>query len=424
VRCDRVPAPAGDAFDRGLEALVREGLDLAAVVAHEVVVMIAVDMGRLETRHAVAQVDPLDESECVHSLERPVDARDPDLPATSPERLVDLLCREAAVLLAEELDDQPPRAPAATARVTEATQGHIGPRDRHSDNDTRSQRRATVGVVRLLVSLLVLLSVLAVTVGCSRGEVATSERPVVASFYPLAWAIEQLVSDARGDVVNLTPPGAEPHDVELAPSDVETIRDAKLVVYLSGGFQPAVEDAVAERDGPSLDVLGGDPDPHIWLDPIRFGRAVEQIARAVGASDSADDELRAALKQLDREYRRSLSDCDRRTLVTTHAAFGRLAARYGLSQLSLAGRSPESEPSPRKLEDLIAKVRESATTTVFVEPLVSDRLARTVAREAGAEVETLDPIEGLSQDRLAAGDDYLTIMRSNLAALRKALGCR
>ena len=130
------------------------------------------------------------------------------------------------------------------------------------------------------------------------------------------------------------------------------------------------------------------------------------------------------LRQLDASYRRGLERCERRTLVTSHAAFGHLAARYGLTQLSLAGASPEAEPGPRELEGLIDDVRASGATTVFAEPLVSDRVAETVAREAGAEVAVLDPLEGLSDERLAAGEDYLTVMRANLAALREALGCR
>jgi zinc transport system substrate-binding protein len=260
--------------------------------------------------------------------------------------------------------------------------------------------------------------------GCSAGEEVTEEqRPVVASFYPLAWATEQVAADSVGEVVNLTPPGAEPHDVELSPRDVETIRDAKLVVFISGGFQPALEDALASRDGPSLDLLARGEEQHIWLDPLRFARAVERIARAVGGAGSVQGEIRE-LKRLDAEYVRGLADCRRRVLVTAHAAFGRLARRYGLTELSLAARSPESEPSPRELEELIEDVRASGATTVFAEPLVSDDVAETVAREVGAEVATLDPIEGLSEERLAAGEDYLSVMRSNLDALREALGCR
>jgi zinc transport system substrate-binding protein len=108
----------------------------------------------------------------------------------------------------------------------------------------------------------------------------------------------------------------------------------------------------------------------------------------------------------------------------THAAFGHLAARYGLEQLSLGGTSPEAEPAPRDLERLVEEVRASGATTVFSEPLVSDRLARTVAREAGLEVAVLDPVEGMTEEGVEAGADFLTVMRENLEALREALGCR
>ena len=266
-----------------------------------------------------------------------------------------------------------------------------------------------------------LLSAIALLGGGCAGDEQDPQPAVVASFYPLAWAAERAAGHSVDDVVNLTPSGAEPHDIELSPSDVETIRDAEFVVYIGGGFQPALENAVDARDGDSLDLLRAGEDPHIWLDPIRFAQAVQRIAQDVGGS--ADDEIRE-LELLDAEYRRGLADCDRRVLVTTHAAFGQLAARYGLTQLSLAGRSPESEPGPRELEDLVDDVRASGATTVFAEPLVSGGLAQTVAREADIEVAMLDPIEGLSEERLAAGEDYLSVMRSNLVALRQALGCR
>ena len=256
--------------------------------------------------------------------------------------------------------------------------------------------------------------------GCARGE-PDPEPDVVASVYPLAWAAGRLV--AADDVVNLTPPGAEPHDVELSPRDVETVRTAELVVYVGGGFQPALEDAVDSRDGRSLDLLEGEDDPHVWLDPIRFARAVERIARGLGGAGPAADEIRQ-LETIDTDYRNGLADCDRRVIVTTHAAFGRLARRYGLTELSLAGRSPEAEPSPRELEELVADVRASGATTIFAEPLVSDEVARTVARESGATLATLDPIEGLTEEQIDAGEDYLSVMRSNLAVLRDAFGCR
>lgn len=269
----------------------------------------------------------------------------------------------------------------------------------------------------------VLLLALVALAGCgsaTSGDDADA-RTVVAGFYPLAWAVEQVGSPAVDEVVNLTPPGAEPHDLELSPGDLETVADAELVVYVGGGFQPALEDAVAARDVAALDVLPpGERDPHVWLDPVKFSKIVETIAERLGGSASeAVEELRS----LDAEYRDGLRRCDSRILVTTHAAFGHLAARYGLGELSLAGSSPEAEPSPRELERLIEGVRDAGVRTVFAEPLVSDRVAETVAREAGAELAVLDPAEGLSDERLEAGEDYLSVMRQNLAVLRDALGC-
>jgi len=273
----------------------------------------------------------------------------------------------------------------------------------------------------------VLLAATVCLVGCSQSDKPDDRASpfIVASVYPLVWAAEEIGGKVGLRVVNLTRPGAEPHDVELSPRDVEAVRDAALVLYVGAGFQPAVEDAVEGRERrPSLDVLGREEsDPHVWLDPVRFAEVVEELGAAIGSPVTARD-VAGAVRDLDSEYRRGLAQCERRTLVTSHRAFGQLAERYDLTELSLAGRSPEAEPSPRELERLINDVRASGATTVFAEPLVSDRLAETVAREAGIEVAVLDPIEGLSQERLNAGEDYLTVMRTNLAALRRALACR
>jgi zinc transport system substrate-binding protein len=243
------------------------------------------------------------------------------------------------------------------------------------------------------------------------------------SFYPLEWAAREIGGSGL-DVSNLTPTGAEPHDVELSGRDVERIRDAGLVVYVGSGFQPAVEDAVARRDGSSLDVLGdAGGDPHVWLDPVRFAAIVRAVGAALGKPGEAQS-IATRVLALHREYREGLADCQRRTIVTSHAAFGRLAVRYGLEQLPLAGTAPESEPTPRELERIVSNVRRSGATTIFREPLASPRLAETVARETDARVAILDPLEGRTESGIAAGDTYPSIMRRNLAALREGLGCR
>ncbi len=249
---------------------------------------------------------------------------------------------------------------------------------------------------------------------------------MVAAFYPIAFAAEQIAGD-QAEVSNLTPPGSEPHDVELSVRAVERIRSADYVFYLGGGFQPAVEEAAAGADGRAVDLLprsdAARGDPHVWLDPVRFASMVERIGDELGRRRAAR-RLAGQLRALDRVLAAGLSSCRRREIVTSHAAFGYLTERYDLEQIAISGLSPEGEPSPRELERAIANVERSGATTVFFEPLVSPRVARTVARETDARAAVLNPIEGLTEDELEAGETYFTVMRENLATLRRALACR
>lgn len=284
-----------------------------------------------------------------------------------------------------------------------------------------------------MVLALAVASLAVVAAGCGRGAAgAASKDAVVAAFYPLAFAAQE-IGGASLKVVNLTPPGAEPHDLELGAGDVETIRAARLVAYLGGGFQPALERAVEGRTRPSVDVLDGltllggtegeGADPHVWLDPVRYAALVRTIAHALGTPGRARP-LASRLERLDAELRRGLERCERRDLVTSHAAFGYLAERYGLRQVPLAGLAPEAEPSPKDIARLVERVRRTGATTVFFEPLVAPDLAETVAREADVKTAVLDPLEGLTAEQLGSGEDYFTVMRRNLAVLREALGCR
>jgi zinc transport system substrate-binding protein len=276
-----------------------------------------------------------------------------------------------------------------------------------------------------------LLAALAVA-GCSSAA-SSGGKSVVAAFYPLAFAAERIGGAVR--VHNLTPPGAEPHDIELTPRDVGRIQTAGVVLYLSHGFQPAVEQAVKDAQGKRVDVLAGldlrrgvgdeagKSDPHVWLDPVLFARIVRRIGSALGRRARGAALARKVLA-VDGEYRSGLAHCNRRDFVTSHAAFGYLAARYHLHQIPITGIDPESEPSPQRLRTLISLVRRENVTTIFSERLVSPKLAETVARDAGAKAAVLDPIEGLTSDGAAKGIDYLTLMRHNLRSLRGALGCR
>ena len=279
----------------------------------------------------------------------------------------------------------------------------------------------------VLIYAAALLTAAALAAGCG-GEAGANdgEREVVAGFYPLAFAAETIGGEGV-EVTNVTPAGAEPHDVELSVRDVERIRSADLILYTGADFQPALAEAAGDAEGTAVDVLDGlelrEGDPHVWLDPLRFSEVVERIGAELGAR-SAARRLVSDLVELDADYRAGLADCDRRELVTGHDAFGYLAERYGLEAIPIAGLSPEAEPSPRDLEEIADLVRQRGVTTVFVETLLSPEVAETVAREAGAETAVLDPLEGLAEEDLDRGQDYLSVMRTNLAALREGLGCR
>jgi zinc transport system substrate-binding protein len=282
-------------------------------------------------------------------------------------------------------------------------------------------------------TVLIIFLVALLAAGCGGSGASNGKPTVAAAFYPLAFAADRLAG-SRYRIENLTPPGAEPHDLELTPKKVAEIESADVVLYLSHGFQPAVADAADQSSGDKVDVLAGLPlhaakgqeegltaDPHVWLDPVLFESVVRRIAKALDADPAP---LVAELQRLDGEFRAGLSNCTRKEIVTSHAAFGYLAQRYGLHQVAITGLSPESEPTPKQLSDTVKVVRRTQATTVFFETLISPRLADTVAREVGAKTAVLNPLEGLTPAEQKGGDTYFTLMRQNLANLRTALGCR
>ena len=296
----------------------------------------------------------------------------------------------------------------------------------------------------LIISTCVLLAGLGAA--CSRrGNASDDGRvQVVASFYPLAEAARQVGGDLVS-VTNLTAPGVEPHDLELTPTQVESIATAGLVIYLGGGFQPGVEDAIGEAGGPVLDALQGvetsappsgseaslTVDPHVWLDPERYARIVDEVRSSLAEIDPAHADAFAAgasayedqLRSLDTDFRAGLANCQRTTIVTNHAAFGYLAAAYGLTQVGISGLDPEAEPDPRRIAEIRDLVQQQGITTIFTEDLVSPKVAETLANEAGVGTAVLHTLEGLTDAEVAAGADYLSEMRVNLATLREALGC-
>jgi zinc transport system substrate-binding protein len=291
-------------------------------------------------------------------------------------------------------------------------------------------------VNRPLVALLAVIST--VVAACSTTAVQGGDEPptVVAAFYPLAEAAER-IGGSHVRVVNLTPPGAEPHDYELTTKQAEIVLDADLVLLMGRGFQPAVERVARTRKrGVTVELLPRlrlteRADPHVWLDPVLMTAIAREIAGALDRvhPDEADDfaSRRASyerrLTALNRRYEQGLESCRRRAIVTSHGAFGYMAHRYRLEQRAIAGVSPEAEPDPARLAALAELVRRERVTTIFTETLVSPRVGSTLAREAGAKTAVLDPIEGITDKDRRAGVDYVTIMDRNLATLRTALEC-
>lgn len=279
---------------------------------------------------------------------------------------------------------------------------------------------------------------------------------VSTSFYPIQY-LAQAIGGEHVAVTSVTPTNVEPHDFELSPKDVTALSASSLVLYVSG-FQPSLDDALAQVSGPAVVDLAGsvdlvhhdgveeeheegateaahdhdhDPaaalDPHFWLDPVRMQAAAKAVEAALAQADPAhaDDyaanlnTLNATLADLNTSYSTGLGHCERTTFVTSHAAFGYLADRYGLTQASISGVDPESEPSPAELAEVKKIVESTGTTTIFTEELVSPETAQAVAAETGAQTRVLSPIESAPES-----GDYAGVMRTNLEELRTALSCQ
>ncbi|MFB7913319.1 metal ABC transporter substrate-binding protein [Streptomyces sp. NPDC056061] len=283
---------------------------------------------------------------------------------------------------------------------------------------------------------------------------------VVASFYPMQFLAER-IGGKHVSVTTLTKPGVEPHDLELSPRQIGGLADADFVLYLKG-IQPAVDDAIKQSgvknvvDASTLTKLEthstetgpddhdhdehghgehghGDEagaDPHIWLDPVKYAEVAKGVGKSLEKSDpdhAADyrkntEALVTELNSLNSAYVSGLRNTATKTFVTTHSAFGYLAERYGLTQEGIAGVDPEAEPSPARIKEIHTVAKKDGATTVFFETLASDRTAKTLARDTGLRTDVLDPLEGITDK--SKGTDYIEVMRSNLAALQKALGAK
>ncbi|MEK7633075.1 MAG: metal ABC transporter substrate-binding protein [Patescibacteria group bacterium] len=256
---------------------------------------------------------------------------------------------------------------------------------------------------------------------------------IVATIYPLAWMASDL--DPAATVTTIVGPGLEPHDFSPTIDDVKKIQDAELLIN-NGGVDAWADDIINDhRGGPTISVLTmlqyPETDLHVWLDPVLMQRIVESIGGQLELIDPKNaDVIRdnvskkiAVLQRIDDDYRAGLASCSIPEIVSSHDAFGFLAKRYGFTVHSIAGISPEDEPSTSKLVELTDLIRSRSITTVFFEELASPALAKTLADETGAKSDVLDVIESLASEE-SERLEYPGIMEKNLVKLKAAMVCQ
>lgn len=264
-----------------------------------------------------------------------------------------------------------------------------------------------------------------------------SKLQISTSFYPLWFFTTQIAGD-KADVYNITPVGAEPHDYEPSTRNMARIENSRILILNGGNFEGWGNRIHENLTGTNVEVIVAGQelfigqDPHIWLDPTKAVAEAHMVTNGFIKIDPVNSNyylenekiLDARLSQLDNDYKNGLKNCQKKDFVTSHSAFGYLAARYGLRQVSIAGLSPDAEPSAQQLFDIAGFTKEHGIKYIFFESLVSPKLSQTIANEVGAQILVLDPIEGISDTDIKAGKNYFTIMRDNLKNLKIALECR
>jgi zinc transport system substrate-binding protein len=272
---------------------------------------------------------------------------------------------------------------------------------------------------------------------------------VATSFYPIYFLTSQIGGDFV-EVNNLTPAGTEPHDYDLTAKDIIKIKKSEVLILNGGGlevWEDEIKKSLAQdkvrlvvlRDELLKDEVANNKnnprinndDPHIWLSPMLAIEMAEKITSELIKIDLTNKNyyqsnlnvLKTKLLNLDSDFRQGLEKCKKRDFVTAHRAFGYLAKEYSLNQIAIAGISPEEEPAPRQLAEISQFARENEIKYIFFESLVSPKLSQVIADEIGAGTLVLNPIEGLNDEEIGQGKNYITEMEANLENLKVALEC-
>jgi zinc transport system substrate-binding protein len=287
---------------------------------------------------------------------------------------------------------------------------------------------------------------------CGQSQETTDELKIMTTFYPMYEFSKQVVGD-EGEVELLIPAGTEAHDYEPSAKDIAKISEADALVYNSEDLETWVErlgESVDTQQTTFIEAAGKidlmeagaeddhdheteehhhEHDPHVWVDPVLAMKEVETIRDALiekFPEKKVTFEKNAAayleeLNALDQEFQTTFKDAKNKTFVTQHAAFAYLAKQYGLTQESIAGISPDEEPSPSRLAELKHYVEEHNVKVIYFEENASSKVAETLAQETGISLEVLNPLESLTNEQLKAGEDYISVMRDNLDALKASI---
>ena len=279
---------------------------------------------------------------------------------------------------------------------------------------------------------------------------ALGKLPVVASFSIVA-DVAREVGGERVDVVSLVAPDQDAHVFQPTPADVKRLAAAKVFVVNGLGFEgwmarlsksaafkgltvtaaakvkPLAMAAHDEHDG--LDHDHGKFDPHVWHNPQNVVLYADALAAGFAQADPAGASY---YQQRAQAYKAKLAELDswaaqrfasvppaRRKVLTSHDAFGYLAARYQVRFMAPQGVSTDAEASAKGVAALIRQVKKENVSAIFFENMADRRLLDQLSREAGVKVGGKLYSDALSASPEAAS--YLQLFRRNVSALVAAM---
>ena len=310
------------------------------------------------------------------------------------------------------------------------------------------QMKKKIGMA--LISLLALVGLGACKDNQAASENKDKKLQIVATFYPMYDFTKNIVGDA-GEVSLLMPAGSEPHDYEPSAKDMAKITDADVFVYHNENMEAWVPSAVKSWKKGEPNVIEGtkdmlllpggeeehdhsheeghhhDYDPHTWVSPHRAIKEVTSIKNQLVKlypEKKTDFEKNAKaylakLETLDKEYSDTLKAAKQKNFVTQHTAFGYLALDYGLNQMGISGINPDQEPDPSRIAELKHYVEDNDIRYIYFENNNQGKAAKTLADETKVNLEVLNPLESLTKKQMDAGEDYISVMKENLSALKK-----